>query len=91
MLHVLRLAADLPEARVLLLANVGELGGKKDLVAAALDGFADELFVVADAVGVCGVEEVDTEVERAEKCGGGLGIVALAVELAHTHAAQTHL
>ena len=55
--HVLRLAADLPEARIFFLADVGELRGEKDLVAPARDGLADQLFVVADAVDVGGVEE----------------------------------
>ena len=48
------------------------------------------IFVVAEAVDVGGVKEVDAEIERAEDGGGGLLVVALAVELAHTHAAETH-
>ena len=67
---VLGFTRDAPEGGVVFLAEVGELGGEEDLVAAGLDGSADELFVVAEAVDVSGVEEVDAEVERAEQGGG---------------------
>ncbi len=86
---VLGLARDAPEGGVFSFAEIGELGGEKDFVAAGLDGVADQLFVVAHAVDVGGVEEGDAEVERAKEGGGGLFVVAFAVELAHAHAAET--
>ena len=79
-----------PVGRVVLLADVGEFGGEEDFVAAGADRLADQLFVVADAVGVGGVEEVDAQIERAEEGRGGFCVVALAVEFAHAHAAKTH-
>ena len=62
---VLRLAADAARRRVGLAADVAELGGEDDLVASAPDGLADQRFVVADAIHIGGVEEVDAEVEGA--------------------------
>ena len=35
-------------------------------------------------------KKVDAEIERAQHRGGGFVVVALAVELAHPHAAETH-
>ena len=90
LLDVLRFAGDGPEAGIIFLADVGELGREEDLVTARFDGAADELLVVTDTVHVGGVEEVAAEVECAEDGGGGFSIVALAVELTHTHAAETH-
>ncbi len=87
---VLWLAADGPVGWVFFFADVGEFCCEEDLVAAWADGFADQLFVVADAVGVGGVEEVDSEIERAEEGCGRLFVVALAVELAHAHATESH-
>jgi hypothetical protein len=72
-------AVDAPDA---------ELGGQHHLVAAVLDGPADELLVVPAAVHVGGVEEVDAEVEGAVDDRDGLLLVALAVELGHAHAAE---
>jgi organic hydroperoxide reductase OsmC/OhrA len=71
------------------LADVGEFRREEDFVAAAADCFADQLFVVADRVGVRGIEKIDAEVKRAEDCGGGFCVVALAVEFAHAHAAES--
>ena len=68
----------------------GEFGGEENLVAAAANGFADEHFVVADAVSVGGVEEIYAEIESAEEGGCGFGVVALAVKFAHAHAAESH-
>src|ERR1700745_1786701 len=63
---------------------------EEHFVAATADCFADQLFVVADAVGVRGIEKIDAEVKRAEDCSGGVCVVALAVEFAHAHAAESH-
>ena len=41
---------------------VADLGAEDDIVALALEGLGDDLLVGAGAVLVCGVEEVDTEV-----------------------------
>ena len=84
---VLRPAAEAPIAWVIFPAEVPELGGEEDLVAAGADGLADEFLVVAHAVDISGIKKVDTEIEGSEEGGYGLLVLALAVELAHAHAA----
>src|SRR5207253_2380110 len=41
------------------------LGGEDNVIAAALEGLADDLFRFAAGVGVGGVDEVDSSVQRA--------------------------
>ena len=68
--------------------DLAELGGEHDLVAPSLDRAAEQLFVLAPAVHVRGVEEVDPEVERLVDHGDRLGVVPLAVDARHGHAAE---
>src|SRR5437899_6500667 len=42
-----------------------DLGGENDVVAAPGEGFADNLLRLTSRVDVCGVDEVDTGIERA--------------------------
>ena len=67
----------------------GELGGELHLVAAAVDGAAHELLVVARPVHVGGVEEGHAQVERATDRRGRLVLVGGSVELGHPHAAES--
>ena len=85
--HVLGLAVDALE-RAVLTTLIAELGRQDDLVASALDGPSHEFLVLEWAVHVGGVEEVDAAVERLVNRGNRLAVVAHAVELAHTHAAE---
>ena len=69
-------------------ADDAELGGQHDLVAPVGDRAADQLLVGAAAVHVGGVEEAHAQLERAVDRRDRFGVVALAVELGHPHAAQ---
>ena len=89
-LHVFRPTAHGPERRIVLFADIAELGGEKDTVALAANSFANELLIVANAVHIRGVEKVDAKFDRAMDGRGRPGIVSLAVELAHAHAAKAH-
>jgi hypothetical protein len=84
--YVLRAAVD--SRGPVRLAKVAELGGEHDLVAAAAQGPAQQLLVLAPAVHVGGVEEVHAEVERTVDDRDGLLLVALAVDVGHGHAAE---
>jgi hypothetical protein len=68
--------------------HVAELRGQHDLAAPVPDRLAHEDLVLAYAVHVGRVQEIDPQFQRAVDCGDGLGLVAGAVELAHAHAAQ---
>ena len=65
-----------------------ELGCEHDLVAAVLDGPADQLLVVVGPVDLGGVEESDAEVECAVDRTDGLGFVGDAVRAGHAHGAE---
>ena len=68
-----------------------ELGGDDDVVAAALDGRADDLLAVERAVDLGGVDVGDAEVERAVDGADRLGVVersAAGVGAGHGHGAQ---
>ncbi len=81
--------AHAPVVRVVPAPLDGELGGEGDLVAVRGDEGRDERLVGAEAVDVGGVEERDTGGEgRLQRLAGG-GLVGVAVELAHAHAAET--
>ena len=70
-------------------AGVGdepELGGEHHVVAAALDGPADEFLVDVRAVDLGGVDEVDAEVERAVDGADGFGVVGAGAGVAVRHA-----
>ncbi len=64
-----------------------ELGGEDDLVAAALEGLADDLLGLAPGVDVGGVDDVDPGVERGVDDAGALGVVGLAPGAEH-HGAE---
>src|SRR5207244_10961115 len=63
--------------------HVAELGGEHHLVSPAQDRPAHEVLVVAPAVHVGGVEEVDTEVEGVVDDSYRLDVVALAGDGGH--------
>ena len=70
-------------------AHDAALGREHDLIAAAADGAADQLFVGVRAVHVGGVEQRDAELEGAMDGGDRLALIAWAVELAHPHAPES--
>ena len=63
-----------------------ELRGEHDLVAAALQGPADELLVGVGAVDLGGVDEGDAEVERPVDGADGLGVVGASAGVGGGHA-----
>jgi hypothetical protein len=65
-----------------------ELDADDGGVAAALQGLADQHLVVAHAVEIAGVDEVDPGVERGVHGGQALGPVGGAVTARHPHGAQ---
>ena len=69
--------------------HLTELGGEHRLPSPALDRPADEVFVVAPAVQIGGVEEVDAEVERPVNDPDRHRVVTLAVDAGHGHTAET--
>lgn len=85
--HVLRTAVYAEEGAVGG-PLVAELRGDHDFVAAVSQRPAQQLLVVADAVHVGGVEEVDAHVQGPMDHLGGAGVLRRAVEVAHAHAAQ---
>src|SRR5674536_171739 len=86
--HVLGPPTDTANRRVVRLPNDAELGGEHHLVAPAGDGRADQPLIGERAVHVRGVQQGDAEIQRAGDSGSGLGLVRVAVELTHPHAAQ---
>ena len=66
-----------------------ELGREDDLVAPALQGAAQQLFVGERPVRLGGIEEGDAELERAVERSDGFAVVGHAVGLAHPHAAES--
>jgi hypothetical protein len=56
-------------------AHVSELCRQHGLLAPALQGPADELFVVAASVNVRRIEKIHAQFERAMNCGDGLGVI----------------
>jgi hypothetical protein len=85
---VLRLPVDAPAGGVGRVAHDAELGRQHHLLPPVADGPADQLLVGEGPVHVGGVEEGHAEVEGTVDCGDRLGLVGLAVELAHAHAAE---
>ncbi len=69
---------------------VAELRGQEDLAAAIPDRLPHEDLVLALAVNVGRVQEIDPQFQRAVDRGDGLGLVAGTAELAHAHATQAH-
>ena len=85
---VLRATAD-PAGLTARVADIAELGGQHDLVAATADRSADELLVVTVAVDVGGVKQVDSEVQCAMDGRDPLRVGGVAVHARHRHAAET--
>ena len=79
---------DAARRRIVGVADEAELRREQDLIAAVGHGAPEESLVGVRTVGVGGVEEGHAQVERAMDRGHGLGVVAVAVELGHTHAAK---
>jgi hypothetical protein len=65
-----------------------ELGGDHVLVAVALDGAADQELVRQRTVDLCGVDEVDAQLEGALDRPDTFFLVRGAVEGGHAHAPQ---
>ena len=65
-----------------------ELAGQHDVLPAIADRPADEDFVRAPPVGVRGIEERDTKVDRAVERPDRFVVVAGTVTLRHSHAAE---
>src|SRR5205085_3030660 len=87
-----RAGVEADEAAVVI-AQRAKLDGDEDAVTRKVfDGFADQLFIVSDAVKVAGVEKVDAQLQRVTDCLDALGVVRLApaVKIRHAHAAQAH-
>ena len=86
--HVIRRSVD-AEIRAILGADVSELGRDDDRVAAAFDRASDEPLVREGAVDVRGVEEIDPELQRPMDRRDGFVLVAIGVEVGHSHAAKS--
>ena len=83
-------AVEVPRAT----AGVGdetELRREDDIVAAVLDGLADELLVDEGAVDLRGVDQGDAEVERTVDGADRLGVIGsrAGVRAGHAHGAET--
>src|SRR5690348_10562117 len=90
LLHVFRLAADRSPVGILFCADVGKFRGEKYVIAARTNCPPDKFFVIAHAVCICRIEEIDAQIERAKDRGGGFLVIARAVKFAHAHAAEAH-
>src|ERR1019366_8007122 len=88
MTYVLRPAVEAEESPVLA-AHDAALRRQHDLVAAISDSFAHEALVVEGPVLICGIDQVDPELDGAVDRRDRLLVVARAVELRHTHAPET--
>ena len=73
--NIFRLATDAAQIRIGFVADDSEFGGEKNFVATVADGFADKDFVVAVAVDVGGIQEIDTKFDGAVNRGDGFGVV----------------
>ena len=85
--HVVRLAVD-AAALAVRAAHVAELRRDDHLVALALDALADQLLVLAGAVGVGRVEQVEAELDGAVHGLDQFDVVRHAVVAAHAGAAE---
>jgi hypothetical protein len=71
-------------------ADIAELRGDHHGRSPPLDGAAHQLLVASNAIHVGGVEEGDAEIDRTMDGGDRFGLIADAVELRHSHAAEAH-
>ncbi|MNI29551.1 hypothetical protein D3C73_833710 [compost metagenome] len=87
--NVFRPTVDAPGSGVRRVADDTELAGQEHLVALAGNGLADQLFIGVRAVHIGGIEQVDTQFQRAMQGRRGFaGIGAGGVEVGHAHAAK---
>ena len=70
-------------------AHIPEFRGEEHPAAFALERAPDQFFVVSRRVGVRSDDEVDAEIDGAMNRRDRLGLVRLAVDSRHSHAAQT--
>src|SRR5947199_8164127 len=68
--------------------HLAELRGDHDSIPPPTNRAAEKLLVVAEAVHVRGIEEIDAQVQGAVHDLDGLRVVALAVRARHLHAAE---
>jgi hypothetical protein len=69
-------------------AEVAELGRDHHALAAAFQRLAEQLFVMAFAVGVGGVEHGDAAIERGVDQRDAVGVLGRAVDAGKRHAAE---
>src|SRR5215471_5397701 len=82
---ILRLTADAANIGIGAIANNGELGSKENFVAAVANGLADQDLVVAVAVDIGSIQEIDAQFDGAMDCGDRFGVVARAIKFRHAH------
>jgi hypothetical protein len=68
--------------------HLPEFGSDQNLVAAALDGAADHLLAAAPAIHVGQVEVVDAAIQRVADQPFRLGVIRIAIDPGHRHAAE---
>src|SRR5207248_9308370 len=72
----------------LCISYIAKLCGKHDFVAAVANSATNKLLVVADAIHVSRIEDEHAEFNRTVNYFDRFVVVARAVELAHSHAAE---
>src|ERR1017187_10619387 len=89
-MNILWLSANRPVRWIVFFANIPKFCGDEEFLAPSPDSFANQFFVVADAVHVCGVDKIDTKLQSPENRSGGLFIIPRAIKFTHTHATESH-
>ena len=87
---IFRFATDAPGVGILWIANNTEFRSQHNLVATASDGLANEFFVGKRSIDVGSIEKSYAEFQGPVNRSQRFMVVAPAVELRHTHAAQAH-
>ena len=85
--HIVRLSIDSDESAIGR-PDIAKLRRKDDLVSTILDGFANKFLVLTQTVNVGGVQESDAKLDGAVNCGDRLVLLAIAIKVAHAHAAK---
>src|SRR6266851_3506311 len=85
--HVLGLAAD-SKPLAIRTTDDPEFRGDHHLIAPAFDRATDQLLVLKRTVRIGGVEECNSQLDRAFDGGDRFGFVGRPIELAHAHAAK---
>ncbi len=83
-------AVDTAHRGISFASNDAEFRGEKSLVAQAANGFADQDFVVTEAVDIRRIKKGDAEFGGAMNRGNGFRVVTRSIEFGHSHAAETH-